>query len=522
MKKRVWISLVLAATLTLSLAGCGSAPQQSGSAPAESKTEEAPAAEKEDVAAQEASADSGERVPIRWLTTGDTAAEVIQEGDRIIEEINNRLGIDLTVEIVPEGSTEKVNVAMASGDFPDVVTGELGSSATQQWIDDGMVIPLDDYRSTLPNIDAWLNNYSWSLNNGAYYGIPFVTQYDKANSLIIMRQDWLDNLGLSYPATLDEMKEVLTAFTFDDPDGNGQDDTYGYTGSGFSFDWVFFANGLKYADYALDENDNVIPAFEDPSFIPSMQYIKDLWDSGVIDPELMLNDNSKKEEKFYQGKAGSFVGTLYRHIARHENNLRELFPDASLAYDLPPKGPDGSFGLNRQAKGGFLTCITTACKNPDKAAAFIDFMISEEGNNLLRLGIEGIHYTMDGDTVVFNEEERAKDAFSPDGWCHALAWGSFYWPLDSNYIPDNDPIKDRAMESVELATQCQVKNLIQQKTTAEIEKGSIVDDVYTQYITDMLQGKIGIEEGAEQLSKDWRSQGGDEILEALNAAYHGN
>ena len=24
-----------------------------------------------------------------------------------------------------------------------------------------------------------------------------------------MRQDWLDNLGLSYPETLDEMKEVL-------------------------------------------------------------------------------------------------------------------------------------------------------------------------------------------------------------------------------------------------------------------------------------------------------------------------
>ena len=66
-------------------------------------------------------ADSAERVPIRWLTTGDAAAEAIQDNDRIIEAINEKLGIDLTVEIVPEANTEKVNVAMASGDFPDVV-----------------------------------------------------------------------------------------------------------------------------------------------------------------------------------------------------------------------------------------------------------------------------------------------------------------------------------------------------------------------------------------------------------------
>lgn len=74
-------------------------------------------------------ADSAERVPIRWLTTGDAAAEAIQDNDRIIEAINEKLGIDLTVEIVPEANTEKVNVAMASGDFPDVVTGAYGTSA---------------------------------------------------------------------------------------------------------------------------------------------------------------------------------------------------------------------------------------------------------------------------------------------------------------------------------------------------------------------------------------------------------
>ena len=342
-------------------------------------------------------ADSAERVPIRWLTTGDAAAEAIQDNDRIIEAINEKLGIDLTVEIVPEANTEKVNVAMASGDFPDVVTGAYGTSATQQWIDDGMVIPLNDYMDSFPSMKAWLENYEWSAQNGKYYGMPFITQYSVAKTLIVMRQDWLDNWGLSYPQTLDEMKDVMLAFTNDDP--------------------------------------------------------------------------------------------------------------------------DGARGLSKQGKSGMMTCITAACKNPDKAAAFVDFMVSEEGNNLLRLGIEGIHYTKDGDEIVFNEEERAKDAFSPNGWAHALAWGSFYWPLESNYIPVTDPNRERALHTVDLATQCQVPNLIKQKTQVEIENGAAVDDIYTQYFSDMLQGKLSIEEGVEQLSKSWRSQGGEEILEAVNAEY---
>ena len=68
--------------------------------------------------------------PIRWLTTGDTAAKVIESGDRIVAAIDEKFDIDLNVEYVPEGSVEKVNVAMASGDFPDIVTGAYGTTAT--------------------------------------------------------------------------------------------------------------------------------------------------------------------------------------------------------------------------------------------------------------------------------------------------------------------------------------------------------------------------------------------------------
>ncbi|WP_347835768.1 hypothetical protein [Gracilibacillus sp. JCM 18860] len=46
---------------------------------------------------------------------------------------------------------------------------------------------------------------------------------------IIYRKDWAENLGLEAPTTTDEFMEMVRAFTEDDPDGNGKDDTFGLT-----------------------------------------------------------------------------------------------------------------------------------------------------------------------------------------------------------------------------------------------------------------------------------------------------
>ena len=119
----------------------------------------------------------GTDVQIKWLTTGDAAAKVIKSDDRIVETINKKLGIKLSVQVVPENNTEKVNVIMASGDMPDIVTGAYGTSATQQWIDKGLVIPLNDYFAANPDIKHWDEAiYSWSAIGGKFYGVPFITQ----------------------------------------------------------------------------------------------------------------------------------------------------------------------------------------------------------------------------------------------------------------------------------------------------------------------------------------------------------
>ena len=165
--------------------------------------------------------------PLRWLCVGDSGARPMVSNDRIISGINEKLGILLNVEIVPQASYERINLAMASGDFPDIVTGEYGAAATQSWIDNGVIIALNPYFNTYANIKNWLqNDYPWDTDiKGDFYGIPFITQYNRANALITTRSDWLAKIGMRYPTTLDEFKAMLMAYVYNDPNGTGKADT---------------------------------------------------------------------------------------------------------------------------------------------------------------------------------------------------------------------------------------------------------------------------------------------------------
>ena len=305
----------------------------------------------------------------------------------------DNLGIDFNLIQGDGGNfTQQLSLYVSGGDMPDVVMCDY--SVWRDYALDGAWADLSAYinEENCPDLMSYVgDNWSYLTMDDQILGVPSMLDVPSSHVTFI-RQDWLDNLGLETPTTLDEFTEVMRAFTTQDPDGNGQSDTVGYTAekpaSGSTgFDWVFFAYGREYADYALDDSGNVIPWFEDDGFVPAMTYIKDLWDSGFVDKELMLNDSTKKEEKFYQGRVGFIPATLYRHVSRQENSLQELNPDATIVYDLPPAGEDGSFGLNKQGKSGMFTCITAACQNQAKAAEFINFMVSEEGNELLRLGL---------------------------------------------------------------------------------------------------------------------------------------
>ena len=175
-----------------------------------------------------------------------------------------------------------------------------------QWVDAGLLVDVSPYMDKYTNMRDYYNGmdpailFFASSADGAMYRIPGDVAEPCCETLWI-RQDWLDNLGLSVPTTLDELDEVLYAFTFDDPDGNGVDDTYGLGGDGMDFrtfwPWVQGSgSGLgKNNTFMIAEDGTYVygPASDDTKIW--LERVAKLYQDGVITPNI-TQDTDRDEE----------------------------------------------------------------------------------------------------------------------------------------------------------------------------------------------------------------------------------
>ena len=150
------------------------------------------------------------------------------ETNTILTELCERTGIDFRPTMVENTSySQKYNTLAAAGTLPDIVAFS-GYSQAMELIEHGVLLPLNDLleeygQEIIANHGSLLYD-NLAVVDGKVYGL--INGGGRYNMLMV-RQDWLDALGLDVPTTTDEFLEVLRAFTFDDPDGDGEADTLG-------------------------------------------------------------------------------------------------------------------------------------------------------------------------------------------------------------------------------------------------------------------------------------------------------
>lgn len=155
--------------------------------------------------------------------------------------MEERYNLDVEVIALPGWSdaTAKITLLMADeSQRPDILWWWNMDADFAEWVDAGLLVDVAPYMEKYTTMRDYYNSiapgilFYASEEDGAIYRIPGDVAEPACETLWI-RQDWLDNLNLEIPKTLDELEKVLYAFTFDDPDGNGVDDTYGLGGDGY-------------------------------------------------------------------------------------------------------------------------------------------------------------------------------------------------------------------------------------------------------------------------------------------------
>ena len=362
--------------------------------------------------ATEAKAASNEPITITMLYAA-TATEVgpIPEDWEGYAIIRDKLGINLVLQQLPSSTADQrvqVNAMAAADELPDFITIP-GKDVFDDLVAKGMFADVTDDFAKMPERSKVMfgaGSRAYTTYEGRNYGFATPSAY-VGNEGLLLRKDWLDNLGLAVPTTLDELYEVLYAFTYNDPDGNGKNDTYGYG--------AFVEVNMNYEAYPGRRFEPLMGAFgvegtfnmsasnfglkiKDPAFYDFMVFFKKLIDNGVIDPNWQSYKKDDFRAAWKQGKFGCFREQNSAYA--NKNNYKPFddnFPNGSFIILDAPVGPTGKASIGPAVEAFRIFAINADCSQEkhDKIIELFEWMSYGEGYMLCGYGIEGKTYVLD-------------------------------------------------------------------------------------------------------------------------------
>ncbi|MEO3872339.1 sugar ABC transporter substrate-binding protein [Nonomuraea sp. B12E4] len=269
----------------------------------------------------------------------------------------------------------KLNQQAAQKQLPDIVindTAQLGTMQTQGWLRE-----VD--KATLAGGDK-LEERAWTAaqgSDGKYYGAPFSGQA----FAMIVRKDWREKLGMEPPQTWEDLAKLATAFTEQDPDGNGEKDTSGFvapagTKRGYA---SWYASSFIYANGSdfLKANGpgKYVPTANDPKFVEAVRYLQDQFcKTKTVNPGAVSNDTTITHEVFEKGQGGIYVVGPYvlaRFVKSIGTDKIEVLP--------VPKGPAGGPGTLGEGENVYMMAGSTM---EDAQKKFAEFAISPDGQKI--------------------------------------------------------------------------------------------------------------------------------------------
>lgn len=355
MKKLLAIGLTV--SVAGSLAACSSSKKQPDNSAAASSSP-TPAATTASPTAKKISISSIE---------GTWSSLPVADGEGL-KKLNEKFNVDFKGQYVPyDEYSSKLPVVMAGGDLPDVIGLESVDANFIKWVKQGAFLPLNDYIDKYPTLKA-IPKSVWDAVtvDGKIYALPqyFPAKYGKKP---VIRKDWLDNLGLKMPTNYEELKKVAIAFTKNDPDKNGKNDTYGIALSKQIVYGATMGAAWDAGWYHKNEQGQLIPGTISEGFKEQTQLLADLYKEGAIHKDWAVSKIADVRKDFYAGK----YGIWYEQPDGIDQNLfktmKEQMPSADVVVIPPFKQADGQQGFTALSGYYTITMLNAKLKSdPDK------------------------------------------------------------------------------------------------------------------------------------------------------------
>lgn len=342
-------------------------------------------------------------------------------------------GCNIDFNMLGEATAEeKTNIMLASGDMTDFYTGlgSYGNNLTGA-IHDGILFDM------APMLEEYAPDYKALLDSDAELAASatnpdgtismFVSQAaDVVEKGILIRQDWLDKLGLEAPTNREALEDILHQFQSEMGASMPILMNFGLeTGLSGSFN-VSYA-GMRSMDYQLTEPNGkeVVACFASENFIEYLVYLNHLYNDGLITDDFMSTgrEYGNWESSYYSGKCGVWSDGFRELDPANRSNADDpnymVSPIALTDYDC-------HVAERSTASMNGMLFLTTACEKPELAMEMINYCYTTDGRHNGLYGMEGEGYTLTDDGKV----QLTENLTNNPNWSlnNALLWyGAAQW-----------------------------------------------------------------------------------------------
>ncbi|WP_217594599.1 extracellular solute-binding protein [Cohnella sp. GbtcB17] len=527
MKKMLTVGLL--ASMAVSMAACASNNNNNTASPSASGA--SPSASASASASQPSSSavpsDASKKISISAIE-GTWLSPVPADTGGGLKKINEKFNVEYKPQFVPyEEYSSKLPVVMAAGDLPDVIGIEAVDSNFVKWAKQGAFLPLNDYIDKYPTLKAVPKNVWDAVTvEGKIYAIPqyFPSKYGKKP---IIRKDWLDNLGLAMPTTYEELEKVAIAFTKDDPDKNGKDDTYGFALSKQIVYGASMGAAWDIGWYNKNAEGQLIPGIISDGYKEQTQFLANLYKAGALHKDWAVSKSTDVGKDFFAGKYGIWYEQAYSMGGDQFKTLKELSPTAEVVVIPPFKQADGQQGFTAGQGYYIVTALNAKMKGDedkinrilqmqDYFRTYIPFDQRGPQNPDYdwQNGGENVAYKMvDGLPVAIPEgaDERP-------GRYHKVAQWAETDEATEPYKTYADPTaRAFAQASVDLLknTKFYVDPVYRIHSEVLAQKGSELEQIAKEWQTKMIVGQEPIASW-DKMVEEYMKKGGKELIDEVN------
>ncbi|MGX7198529.1 extracellular solute-binding protein [Enterococcus nangangensis] len=456
-----------------------------------------------------------------------------KEGNLMQQEIEKFTGKKINVTWVPNTSyADKMNITLASDDIPEVMVIQGKDAGFIKSAQNGAFWDLTDKLKDYPNLaNANPDVVEASSVNGTVYGI--YRGRDLVRSTAIIRKDWLENLGLEVPETVEDLYNVAKAFTEQDPDGNGQNDTFGFnmpkwpgtinTNSPYDLMACWFGAGNAW----VEKDGQLVPSFQSTEYLDSMKFIKKMIDEGLVNKDYATLDAEKWNENFLNGKSGIILDTYSRaeSIAKLFDQQEADSGASKIVITGNLKNSEGkTYSLPTAGYSGFLSVPKSAVKTEkelDEVLDFIDKLNSDDMQLLMNTGIEGVNYEFTDDTKQFTKVKESEQTSEITNAVHSYAQMSM--GVTGYKLPKAEPTSEGNKDFIELRSTLEArdaKTAVYNPAAAYITdtyatKGAQLDQIISDGRIKYFAGQID-DKGWQDALDLWSNSGGNDIIKETN------